>query len=151
MSLNSRAPQLLIDPTVNLVRQPDDLLAADWILPLAQKPVPHGPIPALLISRRFADVLVLVNITEIAYPLASLQIDLGEYAMTGEDFGLTTLEPAECILLHHPQADVSGVFVPCNEAGRFPLPDAPFQERILHVRVGTEPSQACDKVVCVVA
>ncbi|MDC0715857.1 HTTM domain-containing protein [Nannocystis bainbridge] len=44
VSLNGRAPQLMIDPEVDLVKQPRSILPAPWILPMAE--------PALAPERR---------------------------------------------------------------------------------------------------
>lgn len=41
VSLNGRPPQLLIDPSVDLVKEEVSLLPARWIMPLTTPLVPH--------------------------------------------------------------------------------------------------------------
>lgn len=118
MSLNRRAAQLLIDPAVDLVQQPDQLGLAEWVLPLVQRPVPHGPVPAILLSDIGDGVLLLINITEVDAPLAGLSLAQGGAAWQPGDWGMERLLPAECLVLHHPSADLTRLAVPCNEAGR---------------------------------
>lgn len=96
MALNERAPQLLIDPFVNLAAQPDDLWADDWILPLRQ-PLPHEPaLPTLLLSRRVGGLLIIMNITTVQFPLDNLRLSFGEL-----DFEHETLPPSGCIVLYN--------------------------------------------------
>jgi vitamin K-dependent gamma-carboxylase len=146
ISLNSRAPQLLIDPTADLARMPDHLLAADWILPLAQQPVPHGPVPALLVSRRFEGALVLVNIAESHWPLADMVLSGDGVNLHGADFGIAALAPGECVLAYAQPGALRDVYVPCNETGsRVPVAGALLDGEI---RVN---GHGCAGAVCVVA
>lgn len=150
MSLNSRASQLLIDPTVNLASQPDDLLAADWILPLMQRPYPHQSIPGLLVSRRVPGTLMLFNITDEMYPLEDLMLQLGTHQLSGMAFGVDVLIPDGCLLAHTEEADLTQVFAPCNEVGlRVSLPAAP-DNALLNVSSGAT-NQQCDSPACVIA
>lgn len=153
ISLNSRAPQLLLDPTADLVSQPDDLLAADWILPLVQRPVPHGPQPALLISRRYPGVMLLINIAESVYPLERLSIQggaNGEHRLTAESFGVSALVPGACVLAHTETTDLRAVFTPCDETGSRPVIPPKLLVGALRVEAGAA-SQKCAGAVCVVA
>lgn len=79
MSLNGRASQLLIDPTVDLAMQSTDLWRDDWIVPLIQPPAPLNAdgVPALLVSHQ-ADGLVFINITRQPFPLENLQVTLDD-------------------------------------------------------------------------
>jgi hypothetical protein len=150
MSLNSRAPQLLLDPTVDLVRIGDNLLASDWILPLVQPPVPHEPVPALLITRRYEGVMLLVNTTEAVYPLDQLTMYSGASPMlSGADIGIATLQPGECVMAHTPDADLQAVFAPCNETGTRILLEPDHLNGPLRVEVGDR-STRCDGAACMV-
>lgn len=150
MSLNSRAPQLLIDPTVNLVYEKDDLSASDWILPLVQKPVPHEPIPALLLSRRYAGTLILVNAAQSDYPLDALTVDMGGQRFAGDLFGVKTLRAGECVMAYLVSASPQGVFVPCNQVGvPVILPDGMLDGDI-HITSG-DAAHLCRGEVCMVA
>lgn len=117
ISLNSREPQLLIDPTADLAQMPDSLLAADWILPLMQQPVPHRPVPALLVSRRYDGALLLLNAAQTVYPLDGLMLQAGEQQISAADFGVTQLLPGECLLAHTQSAPLRDILVPCDETG----------------------------------
>jgi hypothetical protein len=145
ISLNSRAPQLLIDPTADLTRQRTDLRTADWILPLTQRPYPHEPIPTLLVSRRYADVLVLINVATAPVPLDRLIIDADGERL---DFGTGALQPGDCLLVHTQDADLTAIFTPCNEAGPRQIVSTPLES----IRVGTAADglRACDGPRCVV-
>jgi hypothetical protein len=151
MSLNSRAAQLLIDPTANLARESDNLLASDWILPLAQHPVPHAGVPALLVSRRYEDVLALVNTTNDPYPLDRLMLRTGNYALAGSAFGVDQLAPGGCVFAHTASADLQTVFVPCNETGARQQIDGVLLEAPLVIDTGTGKAQRCDEARCLVA
>lgn len=149
MSLNSRAPQLLIDPTADLARQPDSLLAADWILPLAQRPFPHPTTPALLLSRRYAGALLLLNVTEQPYPLDGLVIHAGEQRFTGADFGASALLAGECLLIHSADADLTTIFAPCNQSGSPLVLGRGALDAAIRIESGTR-SEVCDGVVCII-
>jgi hypothetical protein len=150
MSLNSRAPQLLIDPTANLVNEPDNLLASDWILPLVQLPSPHPPVPSLLISRRNAGVLLLMNVGTTPYSISSLRIENGEHQLIGDAFDATTLLAGECLIAHTDAADLASLFVPCNATGaRVVIAPALVREQ-LYVTTDAATS-TCTGVSCVVA
>ncbi|GAB4521891.1 MAG: hypothetical protein OHK0046_33750 [Anaerolineae bacterium] len=149
MSLNSRAPQLLLDPTIDLAQAADTLLASDWILPLAQRPVPHPAIPTLLISRRYAHAVVVINIAERDFPLEALTIGAGEQALAGLDFGVMALKSGECLLAHTEDAPLQTIFLPCNETGtRLVIPGV-LLENPLPVETG-HTLMTCEKAVCVV-
>lgn len=150
MSLNSRAPQLLVDPTANLASEPDDLLPSDWILPLVQRPYPGEAVPALLVSRRYPGTLLLTNITDEMYPLQDLMLQLGEHQLPGTAFGVDVLIPGGCLLAHAEEADLTQFFAPCNEVGiRVGLPVAPDTVP-LRISMGAT-DQPCDSPVCVMA
>jgi hypothetical protein len=150
MSLNNRAPQLLIDPTADLTREPDNLLASDWILPLMQQPYPSQTVPALLVSRRLDNTLALINITRTAYPLDGLQIRAGDQVLTGSDFGIDELLPGECVFAYDPDGDDSGALMPCNETGQRQEVDAALLASPLTIKTGGTVEQTCDDHVCVV-
>lgn len=118
MSLNRRAPQLLIDPTTDLAQQPDQLGLADWVLPLVQRPAPQPTVPAVLVSDLGGGVLLLINMTTADAPLAGLLLTQGDTVWSPQAWGYEVLGPAECLLIHHPEADLARAWVPCNEAGR---------------------------------
>jgi vitamin K-dependent gamma-carboxylase len=150
MALNGRAPQLLIDPTANLAQQADTLHAADWILPLAQPPAPAATQPTLLISRRAAGVMALVNVTDVEFPLATLRLRVGEMLISGVDFGIGMLPPGGCAIAHRADANTSRLFTPCNEDGQRLVADAAFWDSTLHIWSGEGESSACDGIVCLV-
>ena len=116
MSLNERASQLLLDPTVNLVDEVDDLGHDDWILPLYQAPYPADATPTLLISRRIDGVLIIINITQEAIPMKELILTIGAYDITAEHLLLDELAPDACLVVHEEGADISYVLPICNEA-----------------------------------
>lgn len=148
ISLNSRPFQLLLDPTADLVQMPDHLLAADWILPLVQDTVPAAPQPALLISRRFPGVLVLINIAQSPYPLDQLRLSAGEAALSGADFGADVLLPGECVLAYAEAEAVRQVFVPCNETGTHAVVDSALLMDTLQVHTSAA-DDVCSGIVCV--
>jgi hypothetical protein len=149
MSLNSRAPQLLIDPTADLTRKADDLLPADWILPLLQDPYPAPTTPALLVSRRVDDTLALINITDTVYPLDSVLIRAGDRVLTGADFGVSELLPGECVFAFNEESD-SRALLPCNETGQRLAVDAALLESPLLIGTGSDADHRCESHVCVV-
>lgn len=150
MSLNSRTPQLLIDPTANLAQEPDNLSASDWILPLVQDPYPGDAVPALLFSRRYRDSLFIINITEQAYPLQDLILQLGDVQLSATAFGVDTLLPGECVWAHTHQASLTQVFVPCNETGQRVTLSVQPEGASLSIHRGAA-SQLCNAPVCVAA
>jgi vitamin K-dependent gamma-carboxylase len=97
-SLNNRAPQLLVDPSVDLGQQREDIFTADWLLPLVQ-PLKGGKQSLLLLYDE--DSLHLVNMTRIPFPLTGLM--LGK-STPGDLWGLDSLPPESCVALYH--ADV---------------------------------------------
>ncbi|MBL8162217.1 MAG: HTTM domain-containing protein [Anaerolineae bacterium] len=149
ISLNSRAPQLLLDPTADLTAQSDTLLPANWILPLVQRPYPHEPVPALLISRRQHDSLLLINITHRTFPLYRLSLETGDLLLAEKAFGADELLPGECLLAHTESADLMAIVAPCNEAGaRISIPSEWLTEPLM-VRTGSGAS-VCSGPACVV-
>jgi vitamin K-dependent gamma-carboxylase len=152
LSLNGRAPQLMIDPTADLASAPDHLLAADWILPLVQQPFPHDPVPALLISRRFPGVLAIVNVTELIYPLEQFNLRVEDAHLNGTDFGILELMPGECLMAQAEEtAELDGVFIPCNITGSQITVDPRLLnlDETLQIWTGTT-EQRCRGIVCVV-
>jgi vitamin K-dependent gamma-carboxylase len=97
MALNQRAPQLMIDPFMDLAAVPDDLWADDWILPLAQGHPHERAVPTLLLSRRVDGVLALVNASLTSVELDGLRLDFGEAGFSP----VGTLLPANCLLLYN--------------------------------------------------
>lgn len=148
MSLNSRTPQLMIDPSADLSREPDSLFMADWIVPLTQKPYPHPPVPTILLSRRIESGLILMNIAEAAYPLHDVVIRVGAQALTAQDFGVTTLEPGECVKAFLPGTDLGRIFVPCNEVGQLASLASSSQQDTVVFESGPI-SQPCQAASCV--
>lgn len=112
MSLNGRAPQLLIDPTVDLTQQADSLSPADWILPLMQAPAPHSAYPTLLVSQLDSEVIILLNITETPFPMDKLSKALQF------DTTMNWLEPHSCVFLYHDELRLQKLFPICNEVAR---------------------------------
>jgi hypothetical protein len=150
MSLNNRTPQLLIDPTADLVRERVDLLASDWILPLVQRPYPAEAVPALLASWRYPGALLLVNITDEIYPLSDLTLQLGSQQLPGTAFGIYEMMPGECLLAYSAETELAQILVPCNEMGmRVLLPEAP-DPALLRISSGSL-QQQCPAPVCVIA
>lgn len=117
MSLNRRAPQLLLDPTADLVRQVDALGPANWILPLIQGPAGTAEQAALLVSQREPGLLILINITEKPFPLASLSLQAGPHTWDATELSFSQLEPGECLLVQSPSARPDLLPI-CNEAGQ---------------------------------
>ncbi|MGJ3237228.1 MAG: HTTM domain-containing protein [Anaerolineae bacterium] len=125
MTLNSRAPQLLIDPTVDLASQADDLWADDWVLPLMQPPAPQGAVPSLLISRRIDGALIFINMTEAPFPLMGLRLSLDDTVLYGADFGLRELAPNSCVIAYESDTDTRQLVPACNaDAYYVAVPDA---------------------------
>lgn len=158
MSLNSRAPQLLLDPTADLTREPDTLLAADWILPLVQPPAPGDPVPALLVSRRIEGVLLLVNITERPFPLADLTLRIDEAeagadaaaVLTGARFDVPRLAPGGCVFaVYDPGMNTADLPLICQPTGTIPTLDPAFASAALVVKVG-EAAVSCTGIACVI-
>jgi hypothetical protein len=149
MSLNSRAPQLLIDPSADLLQERNSLLKADWILPLVQAPSPQPATPALLISRRIEGALFLINIADTPFQLDRLTLHGEGHSMMPADFGMTSLATGECLIMHAPQADLLSIYVPCNQVGEvIPLALA-LNDGALEVRNG-ESAIPCAKMGCVI-
>lgn len=149
VSLNSRAPQLMLDPTADLARTPDHLLAADWILPLVQQPVPHEPLPAMLLSRRYPGVLVLINITETIYPLDQIELRAGDKRLSGLAFGVPALMPGECVFASAEIAALDAIHVPCNETGqRITVEPALLNQPLSIVTEAND--QTCAGITCIV-
>lgn len=120
-SLNGRPAQLLLDPTADLTAQPDDLLPADWIVPLVQPVAGEPPTPALLISRRMDGALVFINMTEIPFPLADIRLEAGGQSFSGESLGVVYIAEDECAIAYMPGTDASNLFPICNERARTEL------------------------------
>lgn len=150
ISLNSRAPQLLLDPTTNLAAESDSLLPAGWILPLVQRPVPHDPIPALLISRRQPEALLLINMTEISFSLDRLLLEAEDQQLDRTAFGPDKLLPGECLLAHTARANLLAVAIPCSEAEARLLIQPEWLTASIRITVGDHIT-TCSDVVCVVA
>jgi vitamin K-dependent gamma-carboxylase len=104
VSLNTRPPQLLIDPTIDISAQPRDLWPNPWVLPLLQ-PLQPQPLPMLLLTR---EPLALVNIGSAAIPLDGLrfQDQTNSIALDGQ------LNSGECLL----SSERAG-YVACNQVG----------------------------------
>ena len=91
--------------------------------------------------------MLLINITERAYPLASLSIRSGDTILGKDDFGLAALMPGECLLAHSEGADLSTVFVPCNETGARPLLAPVLLSEKIEIDSGSTISR-CAGIVC---
>jgi len=148
MSLNGRASQLMIDPTANLVTQPIDLRADDWILPLVQPAANAVTRPALLISRRENGILMLINITEAPFPLNDLQLISGAETIT---FDAEHIEVDACLVVQQSSMDSNQIFPICNEASsRVTLSDTvDFWQTDFTIQYNAE-TFVCDEVVCFV-
>jgi vitamin K-dependent gamma-carboxylase len=148
ISLNARPAQLLIDPTADLVRQPVTLGSNDWVLPLYQPPRPGDAVPVLLISRRYDDALVLINMVDTPYPLAEMELRSEDAALSGADFGVSWLESGECVLAHLPEADLRHVLVPCDETGSRQVIGDALLEGTMHIHRGADIQQVCEDKTC---
>jgi hypothetical protein len=149
ISLNSRTPQLLIDPSANLAQEPRDLWTADWIVPLVQDPFPNPTVPALLISRRYTDAILLINLTQKIFPLNQFTLAGEGFSLQGADWGLAELAAGECLSIQSDNADTPIIFVPCNQAGVITtnqLPATTTPLTISHATMQTE----CSAIICVV-
>lgn len=112
-SLNGRPAQVMIDPTADLAAQPRDLHSNDWVLPLMQ-PFSGEPYPTLLLSRRMDDTLILINLTEVAFPLEALSLVAEAGSLAGEQWPVRMLEPDQCLIASTPQTDWMRVYPVCN-------------------------------------
>lgn len=105
VSLNGRAPQLMVDPSVDLTQQSRSLQPASWILPLRQ---PLKGEAGVLLLLRDRGSFYLVNIANADFPLADLEIGL--------NWELETLPPGGCVSAHVEPAQPA-LTVICNEMG----------------------------------
>jgi vitamin K-dependent gamma-carboxylase len=151
VDVNSRAPQLMIDPTADLAREPYDLSVSDWILPLVQMPAPAETNPAVLVSRRAPGLLVIVNLTEDPFPLDQLTFEADGQRLSGADFGLEALWARECVVAHSPGLDLGTVFLTCNEAGSRLVIDEVFWGQPLNIALDDQNARACAEPVCTIA
>lgn len=149
-SLNSRARQLLIDPTVNLAALPYNIHPSDWIVSLMQGPAPAPPNPTLIASRRQDGTLILINATEALFPLSAAHFDMGSVQFSGADFGGAELAGGECVVVLSPHADASSIFPVCNEIGR-QVVDLPPEVGTLIITVGADGETTCDGVTCLIS
>lgn len=151
MALNNRAPQLLLDPSVNLAAQPDTIGYTEWILPLVQAPGTDETSPALLISRRHDGVLLLINMTDAPFTLADLAIHAGDALWRAETSGVAQLPPQSCVIAHQASADLSQLFPICNEIGaRQGLPDDTDLWQLPLVVQQASRITRCEGLACVV-
>ncbi len=146
MGLNNRARQLLIDPTAPLNREADTLRGADWILPLVQPPAPHPGYPALLISRRQEGAMLLINMTEYAFPLGDVTLHDSDTEYTFADYN-PTLAVQHCVLMYEHDAALVQAAPICqlNSWTQTELPAGTFD-----VALGGEIVTTCDSPTCVV-
>lgn len=149
-SLNGRAFQLMVDPTADLAREPKNLLPADWILPLVQAVYPNDARPALLVSRRFEQAMLLINITEVPFALSDLWLGSRDFVLSGTDFGVEALMPGECLLAYGPDAPLTDVFGACTEVGAVTLTEWSPMAGALSLSIG-EDVHVCEGPACVVA
>ncbi|MCA9893294.1 MAG: HTTM domain-containing protein [Anaerolineae bacterium] len=149
VSLNARAPQLLIDPTVDLATTPDDLGIADWILPLVQPLAVENAegVPAILFNRHSDDILLFINITEQPFLLDHLLLDDGNRSHPPISFDTATLHPENCMVLHTAQADWENFSPICNEAGRYLMPDGLADYALW---LNDEKLEECDGATCII-
>ncbi len=147
MSLNHRPRQLLIDPTAPLNREQDTLRGADWILPIVHPPSPHPGYPAMLISRRQEGTLLLVNITELPFPLADVSLHDGDNVYAFSDAAQATLEVQHCTLLYANEAALVQAAPICylDAWTQLELPAGAFD-----VQLGGEWVTTCEGETCVV-
>jgi hypothetical protein len=144
-NVNSRASQLLIDPTVDLSKEVEHLGANDWVLPLVQPPSPDG-VPGLLVAK-VSNAILLINITEEIFPIGEFGIQTGAYTILGSDLGLTQLQSGGCVILHEADADWGSLFPICNEEGRFLIEALPMS---FDVRMGDIVVEPCEGATCIV-
>jgi vitamin K-dependent gamma-carboxylase len=139
VSLNTRPPQLLIDPTVDLSEQPRDLGVKTWILPLAQ-PLHENAIPILLIARHADDQMVLANVGFVPFPLHRLTLRSADQTLSDDDYGAQSLLPAECLFTDEPI-----IYAACNHAGSAPLLNGPIE-----ILIDNQPIMRCEQEACLV-
>jgi vitamin K-dependent gamma-carboxylase len=149
IALNSRTPQLLIDPTADLAQQTRDLWTADWIVPLVQDPFPNPTVPALLISRRYADTLLLINLTQESFPLDQVVLAGEGLRLQSDDWAVERLEAGECLLIQATDADTSTVFAPCNQTATITTDQIPDATTPLTLSQATTRT-TCQELICVV-
>lgn len=140
VSLNTRPPQLLIDPTVDLSEESRNLGVKDWILPLMQ-PLQKEPVPILLIARHTDDQMVLANVGYTPFPLHRLILRTADQTLSADAYSLTSLEPAECLFTDEPI-----VYAACNQAGSVPLLTGPIE-----VLLDNRPFMRCESEACLVS
>lgn len=149
-SLNSRARQLLIDPTVNLAQQPYNISSSRWILPLMQAGSSTPTYPTLLISQRQDGTLMLINATEATFPLASLKLYRGEQLwFNGAELNRLHLASGECVIGLTPTVDDYTIFPICNEVARIVIDVIP-ELTSFSVEINGEHLTTCDDVLCMV-
>lgn len=155
-SLNNSAPQLLIDPTINLVDQPRDLRPAAWIIPRTQRILNGRPIrqPAAMIARRGDGgpaSLFVINLTHDTFPLESLRLVREDATFSASEWNIPLLEAEACVSAH-PPADAHPIpVVICNEDARLRVP--PFWDGDFDVYYEDTFITRCraDAALCVVA
>lgn len=96
-ALNYRAPQLLIDPTVDLTEVKRGITPASWVLPLEQ-PLASVSHHTLLIHQTDT-ALMLINAAAVPFPLAHIQIAGTDTVITGDSLPVTQLAAGECVIL----------------------------------------------------
>ncbi|NDJ60830.1 MAG: HTTM domain-containing protein [Chloroflexi bacterium] len=104
VSLNGRPPQLMIDPSVDLARQPHRFGPNAWVLPLAQ-PLGAPAQPTLLMLRR-APYLALINVGTTPIATADLMVSAGHTIREA------ALAPGDCAIWS--AANTSLPIIPCN-------------------------------------
>ncbi len=146
VSLNDRAYQLVIDPSVNLAAASRSLGHVDWILPLEQ-PLKDA-IPLLLVLR-LEESLYLINMTTLDFPLGDVRI--GEEGRTGSDWDLGTLPYGTCVAAHMDTIE-SNPAVICNKIGtQLYLPaDDPIWDKPLQLQFGDSPEMICSSRTCII-
>jgi hypothetical protein len=114
-SLNSRARQLLIDPTADLSTKRYGISHNDWILPLIQPPSPAPAQANLFVSRRQGCTLILVNATEEPFPLWSLQFRMDHVWFAGPGFDRPDLALEKCVVAQPTQPNPDLISPNCTE------------------------------------
>lgn len=123
LGLNGRAPQLLIDPTVDLAAQTRSPGLAPYVLPLMQPSSAETAAPVLHVAQA-ADALVLTNAGQQPFPLTALTLRAGDETLTYETWRVQELNVADCIVLQFVGGQTPNLI--CNVIIRLPIDQSAF-------------------------
>lgn len=146
-SMNYRAPQLLIDPTVDLTTVRNTLAPADWILPLHQ-PLKGVSNHTIMLTRNDLG-LVIANLTNASFPLDRLRIiDENGFTIELSTYPVPLLEAEMCVILYETWSDEMVI----NRCGFRNLPiQAPLPDGHYRVEFDGETITECASNRCIVS